>query len=298
MSKKPFKKPALTYSQQIQLLKDRGLFVESDSRATHILEVISYYRLSGYWYPLLKDKTNHIFKEEATFNQAFVIYCFDRELRKLILSEIEKIEIAVRAKMIYVLSLKYGPFWYADRSLFKSSSNFERSSKNLRKEYGRSDEEFIRAFKLNYSEEMPPSWMSVEITSFGTLSMMYSNLKPMRERREIANHFGVSDGVFESWLHSLVYLRNICAHHCRLWNRSLSIAPQIPRKAPDKWIDSTAVQNNKLFFLISIVYFLLKRVNPNAKFKNKLTMLFENYPSIDLAAMDFPENWGEHDLYS
>lgn len=298
MSKKPFNKPALTYSQQIQLLKDRGLFIEDDSRAAHILEVISYYRLSGYWYPLLKDKSRHIFKEDASFNQAFTIYCFDRELRKLIHGEIEKVEIAVRAKMIYVLSLKYGPFWYKDRSLFKSKLIFDRSSKNLSSEYKRSDEEFIKAFNKNYSDEMPPSWMSVEITSFGTLSMLYSNLKPAKERREIANHFGVSDGVFESWLHSLVYLRNICAHHSRLWNRSLSIAPQVPRKILENWIDLTAVQNNKLFFVISIVYFLLKKVNPNTKFKGKLNSLFDTYTTIDLSAMNFPKNWEDQDLYN
>ncbi|MDE6380839.1 MAG: Abi family protein, partial [Muribaculaceae bacterium] len=23
----------------------------------------------------------------------------------------------------------------------------------------------------------------------------------------------------ESWLHAIVYVRNICAHHSRLWNR-------------------------------------------------------------------------------
>src|SRR5690554_3702264 len=110
MSKVPFNKPPLTYSQQLQQLKERGLVIENEEKALHLLVSISYYRLSGYWYPLLQDKHQHIFKDESSLETAFKLYCFDRELRKLVLSELEKIEIAVRAKMIYELSLKHGPF--------------------------------------------------------------------------------------------------------------------------------------------------------------------------------------------
>ena len=89
MTKIPFSKNALTYEAQLQLLKDRGLEIENESKAMFLLEHISYFRLSGYWFPLLADKENHIFKEGASFHQAFQLYCFDKELRKLLLSELE-----------------------------------------------------------------------------------------------------------------------------------------------------------------------------------------------------------------
>ena len=79
-------------------------FADED-KALHLLENISYYRFSGYWYPLLTDKENHVFKPNVDFETAFSLYKFDRELRKLIISELEKIEVAVRSKMAYIMSL-------------------------------------------------------------------------------------------------------------------------------------------------------------------------------------------------
>ena len=85
MSLVPFNKPPFTYQQQLNQLQERGLQIPNIEKATHLLESISYYRLSGYWYPLLADKENHIFKETASFDVAFNLYCFDRELRVLII---------------------------------------------------------------------------------------------------------------------------------------------------------------------------------------------------------------------
>ena len=100
-----YSKPPLSYLDQLKLLKSRGLCVENDAKALHLLEHIGYYRLSGYWYSLLtQPKADHKFKEHASLNTAFKLYCFDRELRQLVLGEIEKIEVAVKSQMIHVLS--------------------------------------------------------------------------------------------------------------------------------------------------------------------------------------------------
>src|SRR5699024_4670330 len=99
-----YNKPSLTYSELIQQLKDRGLAIINDEKTLHLLENVSYYRLSGYWYPLLQDKENHVFKPGSTFETAFKLYCFDRELRLMIMREIEKIEVAVRSQMNHLLA--------------------------------------------------------------------------------------------------------------------------------------------------------------------------------------------------
>lgn len=228
MSKIPYGKQALTYTDQINQLKARGLSIGDEAKAAHLLEVVSYYRLSGYWFPLLADKQTHLFKPNASFETAFSLYCFDRELRKLALAELEKIEVAVRAKMIYILSHRHGPFWFQEPHLFVNPVSHANSLSKIGEEFNRSDEEFIVTFRNKYTEPLPPSWMTLEITSFGSLSMLYKNLKPGKEKREIAHYFGLADSVFETWLHSIVYLRNVCAHHSRLWNRAMSIRPQIP----------------------------------------------------------------------
>jgi len=293
----PYTKVPLLYVDQLSQLKTRGLIIENEEKALHLLENIGYYRLSGYWYPLLQDKVNHTFKNTAYFHTAFQLYCFDREFRQLIISELEKIEVAVRAKMIYVLSHKYGCFWYTDSTLFKNQQKHFDTLKKISDEFGRSDEDFVKSFKNKYSDPFPPAWMMLEVTSFGALSLLYSNLKCPFEKREIANYFGLSDSVFASWIHSIVYLRNLCAHHSRLWNRTLSIQPLLPRSTRKTWIEDDLVSNNKVYFMLSIIRYLLQTVNPTTSFSAKIESLQAKYPNVDFHAMGFSSTWKSEQLW-
>src|SRR5579875_3126986 len=148
MPRFPYSKPALSYQDQLQQLKHRGLVIEDDQKAIFLLENISYYRLSGYWYPMLQEpKYDHQFKPGASFNQSFELSCFDKELRKLVGSELEKIEVAIRAKMIYILAHQYGPFWINDPNLFSDPKKFSITVDKLTNDYKNSREDFILAFK-------------------------------------------------------------------------------------------------------------------------------------------------------
>ena len=112
---------------------------------------------------------------------------------------------------------------------FNNTAQHAKTLQSITDEYHRSDEQFVRSFKRKYSDPLPPSWMTLEVTSFGTMSILYQYLKPGIPKRDVAAVFGVSDTVFASWLHTLVYVRNICAHHARLWNRTLGVRPLMPR---------------------------------------------------------------------
>ncbi len=297
MAKIPYDKPALTYQEQIDQLKLRGLEINNLPRAIHLLESISYYRLSGYWYPMLLDKSNHVFKSNSLFKSAFNLYCFDRKLRVLIIRELEKIEVSIRAKMIYVLSHEFGAFWYQKANLFNNHVKHSKSLGSLENDYKRSDEEFIEAFMRKYSDSLPPSWMMLEITSFGTLSFMYSNLKAGRTKRKIANHFGLNDRTFASWLHSIVYLRNVCAHHSRLWNRIMSIQPIKPIKPSKQWLIDDTVSNRKTYYILSIILYLMQTINPDNSIVKRVKMLLNDYQNVDTKAMGFPNNWEEENLW-
>ncbi len=297
MSKLPYAKPPLTYDEQLQQLKDRGLIVENDRKALHLLSHVSYYRLSGYWYPLLADKQRHIFKSGSRFETAFRLYCFDRELRRLVISELEKIEVALRTQLIYVLSHRHGCFWFTDPLLFRNPVRHATTLTKIGEEYERSDEAFVHTFRSKYTDPLPPAWMIMEIASFGTLSILYKNLKPGREKRAIAHHFGLSDSVLETWLHSIVYLRNICAHHTRFWNRELSIRPQIPVVPRKTWFYNTAFSNNRSYFMLCMIRYLLQTVNPATRFPAKLKDLLRQYPEVDIRVMGFPENWEQEVLW-
>lgn len=308
MPKVPYTKPALTFAQQLQQLKDRGLVIEDDKKAVFLLENISYYRLSGYWYPMLKSpKKAHIFKGGSSFNASFNLYCFDRELRKLVNSELEKIEVAIRAKMIYTLAHLHGAFWHTDSTLYTNLIKFARTITTLEKEYGRSRDDFILEFKNNYTDLLPPSWMIFEITSFGVLSNIYENLKPGKAKREVAQYFGLDEKTFTSWMHGIVYIRNVCAHHSRLWNRKLSIAPILPTHPINQWLNDTSVTNNitnqtslinnRTYCILSMIVYLLPAVNPHNKFKSRFFSLLQSYPNVDPAAMGFTRNWKNEPLW-
>jgi len=297
MSKAAYTKAALTYQEQLQQLLDRGLQVPDREYLLHLLEVKSYYRLSGYWYPLLQNKEEHIFKEGASFDTAYKIYCFDRELRHLVLAELEKIEVAIRAKMIYTLSHKHGAFWYQKEELFRNPHRLHKLLEKLATEYERSDEEFIRSFGEKYSDPLPPSWMLLEVSSFGSLSVLYSNLNPSFEKRQIAKHFGLADSVFSSWIHSIVYLRNVCAHHSRLWNRAMSIQPTIPRRTYHPWLNNKSIDNNNTYFILSMLVYLMNRIKFENDVVERIKALFEKYPNIHPPAMGFPTDWKTEPLW-
>jgi abortive infection bacteriophage resistance protein len=308
MPRVPYTKPALNYSQQLEQLKNRGLIIENETKALHILKNISYYRLSGYWYPMLTSpKTDHNFKPGATFNNAFKLYCFDIELRKLIAGELEKIEVAVRAKMIYELSHNHGAFWYANAVHFRNTTQHGTTLAKILGEYNRSDEKFIVDFKRKYHDPMPPSWIMLEITSFGSLSMLYKNLSDTYCRREIAHYFGLDDTTFESWLHSIVYVRNVCAHHSRLWTRVMRITPAIPANPLYTFLNHTIhynpntrqpTNNNRSYFLLSMIIYWLNIIDPSHTFKQSLFCLLQSYPMVDVNAMGFPVGWETEEIWN
>ncbi|MDR2622052.1 MAG: Abi family protein [Dysgonamonadaceae bacterium] len=297
MNKIIYNKPFLSHQDQIELLKSRGMKFSNEERTFHLLGNISYYRFSGYWYPLLADKQNHIFKPNTDFETAFNLYKFDRELRKLILAELEIIEVAVRSKMAYILSMAHNAFWVEDTVLFANPQIHLSTLNKIQEEFDRSDEEFVIAFKAKYANRFPPSFILLEITSFGALSRLYSNLKSGKVKRDIARAFGLPDVAFASWLHSIVYIRNVCAHHARIWNRPLSIQPVFPRNASDVWLTDRQVGINRVYYVLSMIIYLLNVVNPNHAFKQELESLFLKYPNVDRAAMGFPVDWRNESLW-
>lgn len=266
MKKMDYTKIALTYEQQLQQLKNRGLKIANERLLLHLLEVRGYYRLSGYWYPLLKNKEKHVFKENASFETVCGIYDFDTKLRQLVINVIEDIEVATRAKMTHVMSHSQGAFWHTDTALFSDISNHKKTLDKIKFEFKRSDAKFIRTFKEKYTNTIPPSWITFEVVTFGLLSSLYKNMKPGKNKRKIANFFGINNGTFQTWLHSLVYVRNLCAHHSRLWNRELRIRPEMPNKIKYKWIGQTNVSNSNLYIILCIINYLLFTIAPKNNF--------------------------------
>ena len=91
-------------------------------------------------------------------------------------------------------------------------------------------------------------------------------------------------------------MRNICAHHSRLWNKTLRIQPLFPRKVSNTFI-STPVRNDRLYYVLCIIQYLLLTVNPNTTFSTRLKVLLAEFPSVDVRAMGFTTDWDKEALW-
>ena len=297
MAKTLYNDSPLTTGGIIQLLKSRGLAFKDETKASHLLDHISFFRFKSYLQPLIQNKQTGTFKIGFAFEDAYTLYKFDSALRKLICAEMEKIEISLRTIISQELSHTYSPYWFTDKTLFSNQTKYSGILSGIEAELIRSDDDQILGFKKTYSNQFPPSWMTMEVSSFGTLSLLFKYLNGGRTKRNIANHFGLADTVLESWIHSFVYVRNICAHHSRLWNKTLRVTGGFPKRTSHGFIN-TRVQNDRVYYILCIIRYMLLTINPNSSFTTRLKQLLQDYPSVDIKAMGFSANWESEPLWN
>ncbi len=289
-----YKKPALSIKEQVKKLKERGLIINDEKFARKYLSNISFYRLRAYTYPFQNNKVaSHPFNVEISFKDIIELYQFDSAVRALVLEALQKIEIALRTQIIYQWSVKQGGYWHLDKNLYKNQQSFEKHLSSLKKEINRSHETFIKHYLETYTEPPePPSWMSLEVSSFGLLSLLYKNLKNAPEKKAVAHHFGLkSPEVLANWMHNLSDIRNIAAHHGRLWNRRLTTHLTIPQKTLNLFPKNKSFHTNKLYASLTAISFLLKQIETSTTFNAQLLKLLNSCPIPQEKEMGFPADW-------
>lgn len=299
-----YNKPATTVQQQIAQLQARGLAISDLPLATHFLSTISYYRLAGYWWPMQANKTTHAFKPNSRFEDVIALYNFDRELRLLLFDVIERIEIGLRTKLIYHLSHEFDAWWFQDFGHFIDSRELVKTLNSVALEIDRSKDIFILDHLKRYKTDtrFPPAWKTLEVVTFGNLSKLYGNLRPqVRSKDLIAAEFNTVNHTFlPSWLQSIAQIRNICAHHGRLWNKNLPGRPKLLPQPPAPWLHNVppVAQHHMLYIHVCCMKYLLDVISPGHHFRPKLAELFVKYPSVDLNALGFPPTWHAEPLWT
>ncbi len=295
-----YTKPPLTFQAQAELLLSRGLQADKNT-LTSRLEAVNYYRLSAYLFPF-RQTGNDTFKPNTTLDLIWEYYTFDRQLRILVMDAIERVEVAFRTQLVYLFAHTHGAFGHLNSSNFPKLNNVqhERWIKEIGVELRRSRETFIKHFHDKYSDqhEMPPLWMLCEIMTFGKILTLFNGVDDSI-RRDIARDYGVPDKILKSWLGSLNVIRNICAHHGRLWNRELGFKPIIPHKNKSpQWHTPVEVTNNRIFAILTILRFLLEKVAPTSQWDCRFRELLKRYPDVPLVSMGFPTNWEQCPIWS
>ena len=184
-----YSKPAISITDQLAKLKGRGLIIGDEKKAASYFSNISYYRLRAYTYPFQDNSDpNHPFIQKITLEDIIQLYVFDRKFRLLVFDAIEKIEISMRTQIIYNWSVTNGSHWYLDGTLYRNSVQYAKTYTRLTQEIDRSEETFIKHYKSKYlTPAEPPGWMSLEVSSFGLLSLIFANLKKGIEKLQWYN---------------------------------------------------------------------------------------------------------------
>jgi abortive infection bacteriophage resistance protein len=296
-----YHKGAVTITDQIAQLQARGLFIPDVGAATSQLNNISYYRLAGYWWPMQDDKVAHTFKPGSQLATVLKLYNFDRELRLLIFDVIERLEVSLRARLVYTLSLAHSPWWFEDPALFNNAAHHAETLVVIDGELRRSKEDFIQDHRRRYSADArrPPAWKTLEILSFGTLSRLYGNLRSSVAANDaVALHFLVPNHTyFRSWLQCISQVRNVCAHHGRLWNRAVTAPPKYIPRPPRHLAYAAPPQPNRLYSALCCLKYMLHSVEHQNQFTQRLEQLFVTFPNADPGAMGFPANWAQEPLW-
>lgn len=283
-------KPGKNLSELIQLLRDRGLPVEpsEEVQLTRFLLDVNYYRASGYWRyfqvaPQLGDNT---FKLGTTLNAILDAYDFDLGLRNILLEGLSVFEIAFRSRFAYFYTQSLPEKSYLSRGTYIDSSvQTEDGNKSIvdlvltaiNGDLQRSKEPFIARHRN--SQSTPPIWVAVEAMSMGTVSKMYQALSKQDIRYELARSFDLRDpGIAESTFRSFTVLRNLCAHHARIWNR----VPEYPHpvlKVLRTEQDKSVYHRTPWAWIVSLSH-LVDQISRNKSFSGTLFGYINRFPEL------------------
>ena len=290
-----FNKPAISISDQVGLLRRRGLVVNHVARAERCLELISYYRLRPYWLPFeipAQHDGNHAFREGSTFEDVVTLYRFDQQLRRLVLDGIEPVEVALRAQWAHHMATTHGPHKYLNPSLYRQETRYDKEKTRLTQNFERSKDTFAEHYRKTYdSPRLPPAWMAAEVMSFGQLLGWTLNLKFRRDKQAIARSFGLDERVFTSFCLQLKDVRNICAHHGRLWNRQFGNTIILPKRPVELAQAVKGAEQRRLHNTLAILNYFLGIVAPETPWRERIVQLITECPLADPIRMGFPTDW-------
>ena len=317
----PYSKPHLELPAQVELLVSRGLEIDDRDEAERVLRAVGYYRLSGYWYPYRQPSPTGLGRADdfiagTSFDQVARLYDFDRRLKLHLLDALERIEIAVRVQVGHVLGRRGGAYAhlvpanldgrFLQPRVVGDPSRYDEWIRRTQDAQRRSREDFVEHFRARYDGRLP-IWAVTEILDFGGVSALYNGLI-RADRDEIARELGAFDAAGQgngaalgNWLWVINYLRNVCAHHSRLWNRNMDvqIAPaRLQSIGPlARLHGGPPAQVARVFGPLCLVMFLLAEVcaeDVAARWRDDLLRLLESAmrgTGRSVREMGFPGDW-------
>lgn len=280
--------PAFTVEKQIENLHQLGLTIDNDEDAYRVLNDISYFRLIKAYSLGLKPK-NGKYYEGVSFDSIIQLYKFNSKFRQSLFPIVERIEINLRCRLSNYFSDKYGVLGYEDKNNFANPAYHKIFLEDIEQEVGRNSKSpFVRNFKENYEDGKIPFYALIELFSFGTLSKFFKNMKN-EDKKAVSATYGIGYTYFESWIESIAFVRNLCAHYGRLYNAKISKTPILYKQ-----YSKDGIGNIRIFGVLLCIKHLEKDDPHWNDFVLNLEKLLKQYPSVKIETMGFPDNWKEY----
>jgi abortive infection bacteriophage resistance protein len=228
-------KPSLLVPDQVALLASRGLVIADRVACAAFLESNNYYRFSGYarYFQQAPHRGDDAFHPGVTFEHVKGVYAADEALRSSLVSPLAQTEILLRTHVARVIAETCGPYGrYLEQSFYTDVGQGEPTVESCLRDIERSRERHILRFRGGAGTTPDlgslPVWSAVEAWSFGTLSKCIERGAEGALGDAVASSLGVAKAGFAYRVKALVYLRNRCAHHSRLWHHSVIDAGPTP----------------------------------------------------------------------
>lgn len=271
-------KPFKTHRQQIKILRDRGLIVNSP-KALRILERENYYNvINGYKDPFLEHDQNgnsvspETYRRGASFEEIYKLYTFDRELRNVLLKYLLKAENNIKSKLSYRFTQKFN-----EPSAYLQMKNFSSNPKHLKtvlkliatlssliskKAEGTGP---VKHYLDNHGGV--PLWVLVGYLTIGNISYFYlvldDSLKELiakdfsqEYKKSYNQHLQIPKNSIEDVLKSINLFRNVCAHEERLYCFKLNRPPRSRHNSNLLNIPSQNLQGS-LFSMVALLKLVL-----------------------------------------
>lgn len=298
------RKRFLTYDEQISFLSEqKQLIIEDQEYAKRILFQTGYFALVNGYKRIFKNPQTNKFQVGVRFEDVYGMYCFDRNLRSILLKYILICEQTIKSSLSYHFCQIYGEDQkaYLNPINYLQSENHSRIIKKLIQKMSAQLNEnssyyYIRHYVKRY--QSVPFWVLVNTLTLGQVSKMYSCQKS-RVKIQICKDFGeIRENELERMLSIMTKFRNVCAHNDRLFNfKTQDALPdllihqmlQIPRR-----LGRYCCGKEDLFAQVIILKMLLQEEDFEW-FYTELKQCFQRhsvYQTI-LYQMGFPENWKE-----
>ena len=288
----------VSVSGQVQNLVDRGMNISDRDLAERTLTHVGYQRLRSYWQPFESNtpgNNGYLFVPGTRFGIILSRYLFDQRLRSHLMEAFSFIEVSIRTQWAHQLANGFRHGDYAHRK----ATLFNRHHASNLAELQRSYEQITNRRGPNFNSQT--IWELVRVMSFGQLSKWCSNLRDRQIRQAISQTYGFDQSVLTSALQHLTAVRNISAHHERLWNVTLNTGIRIPTRLTVRPENAGAFNHQdrrKVYNAIVIATHLMEVITPNGDWpKRLLAIMEESQGNVPEAQMGFPSNWKTLDLW-